>query len=136
MEKVRWGVLGAAAIARTRTVPAMALAPSVTLAALASRSLDRAEVVCAELAITTAYGSYEELLADSDAVYLPLPNHLHCQWACRRWRPANTCRGRSRCASRSRKSLCCKRFGTGRVGTSRRRSSSATIRSGRGSPNC
>lgn len=79
MGKIRWGVLGAAAIARTRTLPAMALAPSVTLAALASRSLDKAEALCTELAIPTAYGSYEELLAapDIDAVYLPLPNHLH-----------------------------------------------------------
>ena len=85
MDTVRWGVLGAAAIARTRTLPAMALAPSVALTALASRTLDKAAALCAELGIPRPYGAYEELLADPaiDAVYLPLPNHLHCQWAIR-----------------------------------------------------
>lgn len=83
MSTVRWGVLGAAAIARTRTLPAMAQAPSVALMALASRDLAKSTALCAELDIPTAYGSYEELLADSeiDAVYVPLPNHLHAEWA-------------------------------------------------------
>ncbi len=83
MEKVRWGVLGAAAIARTRTLPAMALAPSVEVLALASRSAEKASELCAQLGIPRPYGSYDELLADPeiDAVYLPLPNHLHADWA-------------------------------------------------------
>lgn len=83
MEKVRWGVLGAASIARTRSLPAMKLAPSVDLAALASRTFDKAATLCAELGIRRPYGSYEELLADPDidAVYLPLPNNLHTEWA-------------------------------------------------------
>ncbi len=83
MSTIRWGVLGAASIARTRTLPAMTKAPSVELAALASRSLEKATALCAELGIPTAYGSYPELLADPtiDAVYLPLPNHLHSEWA-------------------------------------------------------
>jgi predicted dehydrogenase len=81
--KIRWGVLGAASIARTRTLPAMKLAPSVELHALASRSEDKSKALCGELDIPTPYGSYEDLLADPDvdAVYLPLPNHLHCEWA-------------------------------------------------------
>jgi predicted dehydrogenase len=83
MEKVRWGVLGAASIARTRALPAMKLAPSVELIALASRTLDKATALCAELGIPRPYGSYAELLADPDidAVYLPLPNTLHTEWA-------------------------------------------------------
>jgi predicted dehydrogenase len=83
MKKIRWGVIGGAAIARYRTLPAMMQAPSVELAALASRSTDKATALCAELGVPTAYGSYEQLLADPDidAVYLPLPNHLHCEWA-------------------------------------------------------
>src|ERR1700712_1170921 len=83
MSKIRWGVLGAAAIARTRTLPAMAQAPSVELAAVASRSLAKSVDLSAALDIPTGYGSYEELLADPniDAVYVPLPNHLHCEWA-------------------------------------------------------
>ena len=83
MSTIRWGVLGAASIARTRTLPAMHKAPSVELVALASRSMDKSTAACAELGIPTAYGSYDELLADPDieAVYLPLPNHLHCEWA-------------------------------------------------------
>jgi predicted dehydrogenase len=83
MGKIRWGVLGAASIARTRTLPAMTKAPSVELAALASRSAEKSAALCAELGIPTAYGSYAELLADPtiDAVYLPLPNHLHAEWA-------------------------------------------------------
>ena len=83
MDKVRWGILGGAAIARTRTVPAMASAPSVEVVALASRSLEKATELCRELGIPRAYGSYQSLLADPDidAVYVPLPNHLHCEWA-------------------------------------------------------
>jgi|tagenome__1003787_1003787.scaffolds.fasta_scaffold20914936_3 predicted dehydrogenase len=83
MRTVRWGVLGAAAIARTRTLPAMAVAPSVELVALASRSIEKATESCAELGIPRPFGSYEELLADPDieAVYLPLPNDLHAEWS-------------------------------------------------------
>jgi predicted dehydrogenase len=83
LNKIRWGVIGGAAIARYRSLPAMKQAPSVELTALASRNADKAAVLCAELGIPTAYGSYEGLLADPDidAIYLPLPNHLHCEWA-------------------------------------------------------
>ncbi|MGK5112234.1 Gfo/Idh/MocA family protein [Geodermatophilus sp. CPCC 205506] len=82
---VRWGVLSTAMIATTRTIPAMAQAPSATLLAIASRRRDQAELAARELGAPRAYGSYDELLGDPevDAVYVPLPNDLHVEWAVR-----------------------------------------------------
>jgi predicted dehydrogenase len=78
-EKVRWGVLGAAKIAVEKVIPAMRRGRWSEVAGLASRDLDRARRAADELGVPKAYGSYEELLADPDieAVYNPLPNHLH-----------------------------------------------------------
>jgi predicted dehydrogenase len=83
MAKIRWGVLGAAKIARTKVIPAMQRAEEGEVTALASRSLETARAAAAALGIAKAYGSYEELLADPDidAVYIPLPNHLHVPWS-------------------------------------------------------
>ncbi len=83
--KVQWGVLGAAAIATGRTMPAMKDAPSATLLALASRDPGKGRKVAAEFGIPRVYASYEALLADPgiDAVYVPLPNQLHFEWAMR-----------------------------------------------------
>ena len=83
MDKIRWGVLGAASIARTRSLQAMKLAPSVEVAGLASRSVDKATALCTDFDLPRAFDSYEALLADPDidAVYLPLPNALHTEWA-------------------------------------------------------
>jgi predicted dehydrogenase len=83
MAKIRWGVLGAAKIARTKVIPAMQRAQEGEVTALASRSLETARSAAAALGIAKAYGSYEELLADPDvdAVYIPLPNHLHVPWS-------------------------------------------------------
>ncbi|HEU0091000.1 MAG TPA: Gfo/Idh/MocA family oxidoreductase [Vicinamibacteria bacterium] len=83
MAKIRWGVLGAAKIARTKVIPAMQRAQEGEVTALASRSLETARSAAATLGIAKAYGSYEELLADPDldAVYIPLPNHLHVPWS-------------------------------------------------------
>jgi len=83
MKKIRWGVLGAAKIARTKVIPAMQRAQEGEVTALASRSLETARAAAAALGIPKAYGSYEELLADPDvdAVYNPLPNHLHVPWS-------------------------------------------------------
>jgi predicted dehydrogenase len=77
--KVKWGVLGAAKIARTKVIPAMQAGQRSEVVAIASRDLDKAQRVARELHIPKAYGSYEELLADPEveAVYNPLPNHLH-----------------------------------------------------------
>jgi predicted dehydrogenase len=80
--KVRWGILGAAKIAVEKVVPAMQRSESVEIAAIASRDLEKAQRTAQALGIEKAYGSYEELLADSniEAVYNPLPNHLHVLW--------------------------------------------------------
>jgi predicted dehydrogenase len=82
---IRWGVLGAAAIATGRTMPALNAAPSATLLALASRDPDKGRKVAEELGIPRVHASYEALLADPeiDAVYVPLPNQLHFEWAMR-----------------------------------------------------
>src|SRR4051794_15791662 len=82
---VRWGVLSTAMIAVTRTIPAMALAPSATMVAIASRQRAQAQCAARELSVPRAHGSYDDLLADPeiDAVYVPLPNDLHLEWAAR-----------------------------------------------------
>ncbi len=63
-------------------VPAIARSEHGLVAAIASRTLGRAEDKARSLGVPTAYGSYEELLADPaiDAVYIPLPNFLHREW--------------------------------------------------------
>jgi predicted dehydrogenase len=85
MRKVRWGVLGAANIAVKKVIPAMQRGEWCEIAAIASRDLPKARQAAAALGIAKAYGSYEELLADPDieAVYNPLPNHLHVPWSVR-----------------------------------------------------
>ena len=76
---MRWGVLGAAKIAVEKVIPAMQRGEWSEVAAVASRDSQRAERVARNLGVPKSYGSYEELLADPDieAVYNPLPNHLH-----------------------------------------------------------
>ena len=83
--KIGWGVLGVANIAVKKVVPAMQRGERTTVVAIASRSLDKAREAAAQLGIPKAYGSYEELLADPEvqAVYNPLPNHLHVPWSVR-----------------------------------------------------
>jgi predicted dehydrogenase len=82
MGKLRFGVLSTAKIARQKVIPPMQRAERCEVVAIASRDLARGREVAAELRIAHAYGSYEELLADPaiDAVYIPLPNHLHVPW--------------------------------------------------------
>jgi predicted dehydrogenase len=81
MRKIRWGVLGAAKIAREKVVPGMWLGKYSEVVAVASRDLAKARA----MSLVKAYGSYEELLADPDidAIYNPLPNHLHVPWSIR-----------------------------------------------------
>jgi predicted dehydrogenase len=85
MKKVRWGVLGAARIAVNRVIPAMKRSECCEVVAIASRDLVRAQSTARDLEVPKAYGSYEALLADPEveAVYNPLPNHLHVQWSIR-----------------------------------------------------
>lgn len=82
-KKVQWGVLGAANIAIQKVIPAMQRGEWSQVAGIASRDLEKARRIAQELEIPKAYGSYEELLADPDieAVYNPLPNHLHVPWS-------------------------------------------------------
>ena len=81
-DKVRWGVLGCARIARTRVIPAMQPAQGVELLAIASREAERARATAAQFGFQRTYASYEALLADPDveAVYIPVPNKFHREW--------------------------------------------------------
>jgi predicted dehydrogenase len=80
--KLRWGVLSTAAIGLKKVIPAMQQGQYSSVDAIASRDLGKAQEAATALGIPTAYGSYEELLADPniDAVYNPLPNQLHIPW--------------------------------------------------------
>jgi predicted dehydrogenase len=79
MARVRFGILSTAKIGTAKVIPAMQRGLYTEVTAIASRDGARAREVAAQLGIPKAYGSYEELLADPeiDAVYNPLPNHLH-----------------------------------------------------------
>src|SRR5947208_5444097 len=85
MQKVRWGVLSTADIGIGQVIPAMQQGTYCEIAAIASRSPEKAWAAAALLGIPKAYGSYEELLADPEieAIYNPLPNHLHVPWTIR-----------------------------------------------------
>lgn len=82
MKKINWGVLGTADIAKGCTIPGMQLAENCNLYAVAGRSIEKAEAFKNEFGFEKAYGSYDELLADSnvEAIYIPLPNELHKEW--------------------------------------------------------
>jgi predicted dehydrogenase len=81
--KVKWGVLGAAAIAVKKVIPGMQKGALSEVTAIASRDARKAEDAAHRLGIAKAYGSYEALLADPEieAIYNPLPNHLHVPWS-------------------------------------------------------
>jgi predicted dehydrogenase len=83
LEKIRWGILSTARIATNHVIPGIAASRYGSVAAIASRDLGTAREVASGLGIGRAHGSYEELLADPevDAVYNPLPNHLHISWS-------------------------------------------------------
>ena len=82
MNRLRWGVLGVAGIATRKVIPAMQKGEFSTVTAIASRSGEKARTAADELGIAKAYGSYDDLLHDPDvdAIYNPLPNHLHVPW--------------------------------------------------------
>src|SRR5581483_2797680 len=81
--KLRWGVLSTANIGRRMVLPAIQRSGESELLAIASRDASKAAAFASELGIPRAYGSYEALLADPsiEAVYIPLPNSLHRDWA-------------------------------------------------------
>lgn len=82
---LRWGILGAATIAKVAFAPAIRSATGSSLQAVASRDVVRARAFADEVGARQAYGSYEELLADPqiDIVYIPLPNAYHRDWTVR-----------------------------------------------------
>ena len=83
MEPVRWGVLGAAAIATSRFIPAMKGARAARLVAIASRDAAKAKAVAQEFGVPRHFGSYDDLIRDPkiEALYIPVPNHLHVEWS-------------------------------------------------------
>lgn len=83
MAKVKWGVLSTSKFALTKIIPAMQQCQHAEIIAICSRQLDKAQTVAAQFGIAKAYGSYKELLADTevDVIYNPLPNHLHVPWS-------------------------------------------------------
>lgn len=83
MDKVRWGIVSTANIGVAKVIPAMQQGQYCEVSAIASRRLENAQEVARRLGIPKAYGSYEQLLADPeiDAIYNPLPNHLHVPWS-------------------------------------------------------
>jgi predicted dehydrogenase len=83
MNKVRWGVLSTAKIGVAKVIPAMQAGEHCEIVAISSRDPEKAQAAAEQLGIPNAYGSYEELLAapEVDAVYNPLPNHLHVPWS-------------------------------------------------------
>ncbi len=85
MDTIRWGIIGVAKIATAKVIPAMQRAACCEVVAIASRDDVRAAKAAADLGIPRAYASYDALLADPDvdAVYIPLPNHLHVPWTTR-----------------------------------------------------
>ena len=78
-KKIRWGILSTANIGMAKVTPAIQKSAHSEVVAIASRDLGKAQDAAAKLGIAKAYGSYEELFADPeiDAIYNPLPNHLH-----------------------------------------------------------
>ena len=81
-ERIKWGVLGNAEIARVCVIPAMQKSSNGMVYGLATRSPENARQLAAENNISQVYQGYDDLLADPeiDAVYIPLPNHLHRTW--------------------------------------------------------
>jgi predicted dehydrogenase len=82
---VRWGILGAANIALEKVIPAMQQSALAKVVAIASRDIAKARAAANRSGIPRAYGSYQELIDDPDieAIYNPLPNHLHVPWSIR-----------------------------------------------------
>jgi len=81
--KLKWGILSTAKIGIEKVIPALQAGQHSVVTAIASRDLKKAQKAAATLGIAKSHGSYEALLADPevDAIYNPLPNHLHVSWS-------------------------------------------------------
>ncbi|TVP68725.1 MAG: gfo/Idh/MocA family oxidoreductase [Nitriliruptor sp.] len=82
MDTLRWGIISSAKIAREKVIPGLQRADNCEVVAIGSRDRQAAADVAERWGIPSAYGSYEDVLADPrvDAVYVPVPNHLHARW--------------------------------------------------------
>jgi predicted dehydrogenase len=85
MRKIQWGVLSTARIGVNKVIPALQASQFGTVASIASREPAAAQAAAQRLGIPRVHDSYEALLADPaiDAIYNPLPNHLHVPWSIR-----------------------------------------------------
>jgi len=83
MKTIRWGILSTAKIGTVQVIPAIQNAENCEVVGIASRNAETAAQAAGELGIANSFGSYEELLAspEIDAIYNPLPNHLHVDWS-------------------------------------------------------
>ncbi len=83
--KIRWGILGCARIAERALIPAITEASNATLYGIASRNFQKAKEWKEKFHFQKVYSDYQSLLDDPDidAIYNPLPNHLHCEWTCK-----------------------------------------------------
>src|SRR5210317_131981 len=81
-KRVRWGILGAAKIAREWLCPAIHMSKAGTIAAIASRTEPKARELARPYGDVRVFGDYNAMLADDDidAVYIPLPNGDHVEW--------------------------------------------------------
>ena len=79
MKPVKWGIISTANIGVEKVIPGMLKSRELEVVAISSRNLKTARNAAMQLGIAKSYGSYEEMLADPEieAVYNPLPNHLH-----------------------------------------------------------
>ena len=82
MKKLNWGILSTAEIGIEKVIPAMQQGKLSEIVAIASRTHESAREAAKNLKIPKAFGSYQDLLDDTsiDAVYIPLPNHMHVPW--------------------------------------------------------
>lgn len=82
VQPLRWGILSTSSFAQKVFIPGLKKSDQLEVAAVASRDLSKASAYASQNSIPTAYGSYEELLADPsiDVIYNPMPNHLHVEW--------------------------------------------------------
>lgn len=82
-DRIRWGILSTANIGRKRVVPAIQKSSNGLVAAVASRNRDNASEFASQFDMPIVHDSYDDLLADDsiDAIYNPLPNSLHAEWA-------------------------------------------------------
>lgn len=83
MEKVRWGIISTAKIGREKVIPAMQAGKFCDVVAIASANTEKVQEIASQLKIPVVHDSYKRLLRDPniDAVYIPLPNHMHVEWA-------------------------------------------------------